>query len=153
MSYRVCKECVSAIEEDYTFQVQAMPTPPNRTAVGAVPLGYFGDDISACLSSFGSLAACYVNVTISVAIRSLPDATLRARRPIPVTLILNEGIWTAEQTEFDICATGDTPEDAELSLAEYISEDFVHWRGVPAAQLSEDAKRLLARYREYIADR
>ena len=151
MSDRACQECISAVEEDYTVHVQAMYAQLNRTAVDMTASRYFGD-ISAVLFSVTSPPKGRgAEISLSVEIGSLPDASLRVHRPIPITLTFEESIWTAEQKEFGISATGDAQEDAQLSLAEYVSEDFVHWERTPEDQLSEDAKNLLARYRAYIA--
>ena len=149
MNDNVCRECETQIGKDYELRIAATHVQPNQTSVEVTEANPHGEAQIGMWSAAEQNAGTIV-VTLTINLTTLPGKGLRVRKPFPVTLTLDGDVWTADQKDFNICATGETPEDAELSIAEYISEDFVHWRHTLESLLSDDAESLLAKYRGYL---
>jgi len=151
MSDNSCVSCETWVREAFEPRLEATHVQPDETRVE----GELIDQLQALLAPSRSVASLSgpwrMELTLSFKMTSLPDISLRVSKPIAVVLTLGGDIWTAEQRDFMLCATGDTPQEAWQSLAEYISEDFAHWSRTPADQLSDDAKALITKFREHIS--
>lgn len=151
MNDNTCAGCQMRIVGAYDLRLGATHVQPNRTCFEGVQPDMIVQAAARSWSAASLVGIQDLVVSLSIRLTALPGLDMRVRKPIPVELSLSDGIWTASQDDLDLCATGETPEDAQLSLAEYISEDFRHWRRTPIAQLSDDAKALLTKYQEYVA--
>ena len=83
-------------------------------------------------------------------IRDLGDARVRLTELLFFEIEEDAGYVHVKQRAFDIHEGGGTLDEAVVELQEYIVNDFLELSNTPADKLSDDAKDLLEKYREFI---
>ena len=71
---------------------------------------------------------------------------------LDIELSKENGLFLFQNTRFNIFGSGLTKEDALKDFSEFFIHDYLSYKGTPADDLTEDARRLLQKYESVISE-
>ena len=122
------------------FTLPPVPTSPTRVRV---------------LASDEPETGCSATEVVRLTqLTSLPDRGLRLVRPIPAVVErLDRDNYVAEAPDADVCASGDTAEEAIRNLEDMVAATFAHFSMVPEERLGRIPARQLRVLKHHIRRR
>jgi hypothetical protein len=77
---------------------------------------------------------------------------LKLRKPIPVTIRLENGYFFVSNTELEITEGGSSLEQALGEFTDFFLDDYLNWRNIKDSEITAKAARIKQAYLEFVEE-